>query len=112
MLSVVISQAIKCESERRVASFWNGREFPEIFLLIDGDAIVPDGARQVGVKTKSGDRMGFEMDLDQGTVTFYKNGKMVGEVYRGMKEKCFPTVSVYSSGSVKPKVTITNAPKP
>jgi len=58
------------------------------------------GSKQYGTKLKQGDIITVELDLDNGTVTFAKNGSSFGIAFStGLEDKeVFPAVSLYDMG--------------
>lgn len=54
---------------------------------------------------RTGDRVGVEFDVDQGTVAFYINNEQVTDIIRGLKGKIYPHLIL--ANDIKHKVTIT-----
>ena len=64
--------------------------------------VVTPGARRQWVDSSAfgcGDRIGFAVDMDQRSVTVYKNGQMLGKPFDNLPDVIYPVVSLRHTGS-------------
>jgi len=50
-----------------------------------------------GSTTSNGDVVGVALDMDAGTLTFYKNGSSLGQAYSGLSGNYTPAISLYGT---------------
>ena len=63
--------------------------------VYDGSKVSSSGYTAYGAGLVTGDTLGVKLDMDAGTLEFFKNGVSQGVAFTGLTGKFFPAMSVY-----------------
>lgn len=90
---------IGVHEEEASLSTWVGGDSHGWCWQGNGDLWTGSNSRSYGSRFTTGDVVGVELDLTEGTLTFYLNGECKGQAYDGFQGKTlYPAISMYNSG--------------